>query len=105
MDVLKHSPRRMEVESLQKLHDHLLNLILYWEGAGLAFKPKMHLLVHLVYNASWSGNPSYHTTFADEGMNRVLADIARSAHRAVFEYRIFAHFDKLSEVSGKRRKV
>jgi hypothetical protein len=105
MDVLKSSPRRMDVESLQRLHDHTLNLILYWDGAGLAFKPKMHLLVHLVHFASWSGNPSYHTTFADEGMNKILADIARSAHRAVFEYRVFAHFNLLCELPAKRRKV
>jgi hypothetical protein len=109
ISVMRDSPRRVSVSAQQMMHDHMLNLITFWKAAELNEKPKLHLLCHLIHQAAWSGNPSFHTTFADEGMNKVLADISRSAHRSVFEVRVFAHFDSLTKLddarSAKKRKT
>ena len=54
---------------------------------------KNHALMHMVASTEWHGNPNWYATFVDEGLNSVLSAIAGSAHRRVWEERIFAHFE------------
>ena len=105
IDVMKASPTRMPRTDYDRVMGALLNLLRFWEEAGLAFKPNVHLFVHVLLRAPWSGNPADHTTFADEGINRTLGALCRVAHRLVWELRVFAHCTKTQDVSsGKRQR-
>ena len=108
IDTMSVAGRAMTTLEHQTLHDNYMHVARFWKEAGLKFKPKMHAFAHLVHNVPYSGNPAFHTTFLDESENRVLAEICRSAHRQVFEYRGFAHYNafvKLKSRSAKSRRT
>lgn len=100
---MRDSPRVLSAAESQRLHDAFNKLARHWALSGLPTKPKMHLLCHMVGNADYHGIPGMHTTFADEGLNRVLAQMGRVAHRNVWELRIFAHFQKHQALEPKRK--
>eukprot|EP00969_Alexandrium_andersonii_P116908 5169302-Alexandrium_andersonii.AAC.1 len=61
----------------------------------------------MVDATAWHGNPNWYATFVDEGLNSVLGAIAGSAHRQVWEERVFAHFEAaggtgLGNLAGRR---
>ena len=70
--------------------------------ADIRMKPKAHQFLHLVQRCGYIGNPNFYATMWDEGMNAVLAGVARSAHRSVWEARIFESFTAL--VRAQRRR-
>jgi hypothetical protein len=41
------------------------------------------------------GNPWHHACWQDEGLNKVVAEIFRAAHRATFERRMLYRFHAL----------
>ena len=61
-------------------------------AAGILRTPKFHLMLHLVANARYSGNPHWHSTFIDEGWNGRLKALACRAHRLNWHLRVLAHF-------------
>ena len=108
IDTMSVAGRVMTTLEHQTLRDNYVHVARFWKEAGLKFKPKMHAFAHLVRNVPYSGNPAFHATFLDESENRVLAEICRSAHRQVFEYRVFAHYNafvKLKSRSAKSRRT
>ena len=104
--VLKKSPQRVAPAALQKMYDAMLVFFRFWHLAKLPVKPKLHMLMHMLERTAWSGNPAFHSTFADEGLNKVLAATSRVAHRAVWELRIFAYFERTeTERATKARRA
>lgn len=95
--VLHEAPRILTASGTQRFHDAFNTMARYWSLAGLGKKPKLHLLMHMVGNSDFHGNPGLHSTFVDEGLNKVLAQIGRSAHRRVWELRVFAHFARAQD--------
>ena len=106
IDIYRDSPARLPPLKFQQSCDNLVNMLRYWEEAGIAFKPKTHLFVHLVLRAKWSGNPNHHSTFEGESINKTLGTLGRMSHRMVWELRVFAYFDKSQEdCASKRRRL
>ena len=52
-----------------------------YDRAGGSLKPKWHMMCHAIERLHLFGNPRFYWTYRDEGMNGVLAKIARSCHR------------------------
>ena len=105
IDVLDSSPRKMERFQVQRLYDSVKAMLAGWTAADIEFKPKMHLLFHLVERARTHGNPRFYGTFLDESLNCTLRDIARSAHRLTWEARIFSRFGWAEERRVKKQKL
>lgn len=103
VQTMRTAPRVLPPSDIQRLHDDFNKFVRFWGVSGLAFKPKMHLLMHLIGNASHHGNPGMHTTFHDEGLNRVLAQMGRVAHRRNWELRVLAHFIKYQSLDRARK--
>ena len=103
VSILGSSPRRMSDDDVQKMYDATKRLRL-WHLCEFK-KTKLHFLVHMVQRAARAGNPTYYSTVADEGLNKVLAAIARAAHRSVWELRIFSHFQQAETFRTAKRKV
>jgi hypothetical protein len=47
--------------------------------------PKRHLVVHLLHEISWFGNPSAYSCFYDEWLNKMLKEYLRTVSQATFE--------------------
>lgn len=104
-DIMKEGARCLKVAELQRFHDAMSSVARMWQVTGLRFKPKLHLLAEMVYESSWSGNPSYAWTFEDEGLNKILAHIGFAAHRKVWEYRVFAHWSEFEAMRISKNRV
>jgi hypothetical protein len=103
-DLLESSPRNVPPHNLQRMFDMVKRHIVLSLRAGIPMKPKHHLLLHLVERTAVHGNPGFYSTFADEGINRVLKRIGEGAHRSVWEARVFAHFGKLESRMLSRKR-
>ena len=62
------------------------------ELAGIPWKPKVHLAVHLVLSAGRFGNPSLLGNWIDESDNRKLSLVASTAAAPVWHKRILSIF-------------
>ena len=92
LDVTRSSPLRMAPADRQRLADAVLRFVSLREAAGVAFKPKAHLFVHVLHDAVRFGNPYRTGTWLDEGLNSKLAAVCASAHACVWSQRVLATF-------------
>lgn len=99
-ELLASSPRRVPLNILQEMYDTVKMHLTMCKRAGVPMKPKHHLLLHLVERTAKNGNPGYYSTFADEGINRLLKKVGQAAHRSVWEARVLLHF---GQVQGATR--
>ena len=80
-DILKIEIRKLSRMQCQHLMQHYLRFLTLYLKAGGVWRPKCHLLLHLIQRAMVQGNPRLYSTYRDESLNGVIAKIARSAHR------------------------
>ena len=83
---------RMPVTARQAVADALVKFVGLREAAGIPFKPKAHLTVHMISDCARFGNPRLTGTWVDEGLNAALAATCRAAHAAVWSERVMACF-------------
>ena len=81
MNSISGWPNTME---RQNMLDSLLRHVTLCGQAGMRLLPKHHLLVHAVQRMQHQGNPKAYTTYHDEHLNGMLANMARSAHAWTF---------------------
>lgn len=58
-----------------------LRFLSFYDKAGGPWIPKCHLMIHLLQNTVFKGNPRLYSTYRDESFNGLIAKIARSCHR------------------------
>jgi len=87
----QHGPS-LPPSAVQALVDAVLRFLVMREPAGIGYIPKMHEMVHLVYQSRRAGNPRHWATWEDEGLNMTLAAVARTAHPTVWSRRVLATF-------------
>jgi hypothetical protein len=102
-DLLDTSPRIVPPEILQKMYDVVKTHVKLSARVGIKMKPKHHLLLHMVKRTLRHGNPGWYSTFEDEGINRILKQVGKAAHRTVWEVRVFSHFRKAEVFRGRKR--
>lgn len=95
-------PGNLGEERLRHLKTAVLLYLNNREAAGIPWKPKAHLMVHLVWQCARFGNPRLVGTWHDESLNRELAQVARSAHSRVWHTRVLAVF---SDTRGPTNKA
>ena len=83
-DILKIEIRKLSRMQCQHLMQHYLRFLTLYLKAGGVWRPKCHLLLHLIQRAMVQGNPRLYSTYRDESLNGVIAKIARSAHRSTW---------------------
>ena len=79
--VLRQEGRTMGRSQCQTLFQNYTRFLTLYLRAGGVWRPKCHLLVHLIQRALVKGNPRLYSTYRDESLNGIIAKIARSAHR------------------------
>ena len=100
-DTLDSSKRKMTARQIQTAYDCIKKMNALWDTADIHRTPKLHLTFHMIERAQTEGNPNFYSTYLDESLNRTLRDIARVAHRRVWEMRMFDSFAR----SEQRRSV
>ena len=68
-------------------------------GLCSTLRPKVHLMMHLILQADYLGNPLNHHTYQDESLNGKLARIARSTHRRRFMIATMTKYKLMTEIS------
>jgi hypothetical protein len=92
MQVSRSNPLRLSVEARQSIADALIRFVTLREAAGIVFKPKAHLVTHMIADLGRFGNPCNTGTWVDEGLNARLAAVCKSSNRAVWSQRVMAVF-------------
>ena len=108
MRITRGAPGQLSPGQRQGLIDAALKHLNLREAAGIPWKPKLHLFLHLVAQAQTCGNPLELGTWHDESLNRQLAQVASTAHAAVWHKRILATFSHASGPTHqppKKRRV
>ena len=83
-DILSVEIRKLSRKQCEQLLQHYLRFLTLYLKAGGVWRPKCHLLLHLILRALVQGNPRLYSTYRDESLNGVIAKIARSAHRSTW---------------------
>ena len=100
LQLLVVSPAKVPLQTCQTLMDLCIRHLRLLSEAGVHYTPKHHLWCHLTLRIRTAGNPRCYSTFLDESLNRVLANIAAKAHRSTWELRTFHRVQLLPLVSG-----
>ena len=90
--ITRKAKLRMSVGERQNLTDAMIRFLVLREAAGLQFKPKMHLMLHLVQGIGRFGNPLHTGTWVDEGLNHDMVKVGSNAHALVWARRVLAAF-------------
>ena len=91
-DLCKAAGPVLTVAEAQHLIDLAKRAASLREPAGIDFTPKWHIMLHLVCDAYWRGNPRAYATFADEGINGFLAQLAACCHSLTWHKSVLANF-------------
>ena len=92
LSLTRASPLVLTRKTLQGIADSFARFLTLRQDAGIAWKPKAHLMVHMPQDAAFFGNPYLNGTWVDESLNSKLAVVAQSAHISVWSQRIMACF-------------
>ena len=79
-----------DIQNITDLHVALA------KDAGVPMYPKHHLFRHLAAEICRKGNPRFYSTYHDESVNGVIANIAATTHRARLERMTFRKYGYLT---------
>lgn len=112
MEATRAASLRMSARQRQATADALCKFLHFREEAGIAWKPKAHLASHMIADCVRFGNPVWTGTWLDEGLNKDLAAVCKTAHTLVWSRRVLASFAhvagpsaRLAAQMAKRQKV
>lgn len=94
----------LDTPAVQRLHDVAKKYLRMSELAGVRQKPKAHLFAHMVSRCAVQGNPDAYATMPDESFNGIVAKMARSAHRLVWEARVLEYAEQSAVLQERKRK-
>ena len=98
-DIITNHPVMVPPTDAQRLMDATKIALRMMQELGVPPKPKMHAMVHLAHDAREKGSPALHGTWLDEGLNRVLKQMASGAHRIHWTRRVL---DNMNDVLARR---
>jgi hypothetical protein len=108
MDITRRAQGRMLPRERQLLMDAVLRFLALRSDAAVPWIPKMHLMIHLVHQCAKFGNPREVATWVDEGLNRQLASVCKTAHALVWHRRVLATMNHLlgkQSTKGVKRRA
>ncbi|CAE7032303.1 unnamed protein product [Symbiodinium sp. CCMP2592] len=103
--VMANGPRAIDERFCGMLFDHYNRFICLCERAGVALLPKCHMMYHMIQRAVQKGNPRMYSTYIDESLNGLIAQICRSVHRrgwALEVYRKLAMMECFQQEANDR---
>jgi hypothetical protein len=65
------------------------------------FKPKHHMMWHLIYNIAEHGNPKSYATWKDESLNKQLKAVCRFTSQLTFENSVLT---RMQELLGTKKR-
>ena len=93
LKITRSAQLRLKPSEVQGLVNAVNGYLSVREAAGIAFKPKCHLVLHLVWDSRVFGNPGLTATWIDESLNNQLSKVCQSAHAAVWSARVLAEYN------------
>jgi hypothetical protein len=105
MTITRSAGWKLSTSEQQGLTNAMLQFLTNRQPAGIPYKPKMHLFVHLVLSVEKHGNPRLVGTWKDESLNMQLANVCRSANTAVWHKRVLATFSHVRGPIAMKKPV
>ena len=93
LDLTRASPWRLSASARQGICDAFVRFLTFRERAQIAWKPKTHLMIHMISDCAKFGNPYVNGTWLDEGLNIQLSRVCRSAHAQVWFVRVLVSME------------
>ena len=93
VEISRRGPLNLPPGDRQALMDCALGYLSRRREAGIPWKPKCHMFIHLCQEAFKFGNPGLTGTWIDEGLNLRLGKCCAGAHAAVWAQRVLAEYN------------
>jgi hypothetical protein len=98
MRIIRNNAFRVPWDQCQLLMHLCRRHLALMEACGVKFLPKAHQWVHMTSKVRTCGNPRLYSCFLDEGLNLVLALMAKASHRTRWHLSIFTRVRLLPHV-------
>ena len=112
LDMIRQNPKRMPINLVQNFHTCAKGYLRLLPILGVLPKPKDHMLMEMAIHLTRVGSPQLYGCWVDEGLNRLLRDVAGGAHSTVHERRVLIEFPRAHDnararmsSSSKKRRV
>ena len=104
LEITRKHGQHLPAAARQELVDCAVRYLALREPAGLPWRPKCHMFLHLVFESRVFGNPRVTGNWVDEGLNRRLAKVCAASASAVWARRVLATFAHLPKHALAKRK-
>ena len=106
LDITRSASSRLSRSEAQGLVDAAVRFRNLADICPIKFRPKWHLMLHLVQSALRVGNPRLiSAVWVDEDLNSELSCVSKHAHALVWSRRIIATFAHEAGPTARQRKV
>ena len=102
VDILRAHGRTIPTHAFQRCVDIVVAHNSVFRAAGGKLAPKHHYWFEMVLAIPTRGNPLFYTTYPDETLNGMFANISRAVHPKAFAISVLLHYRALRYAEGKR---
>ena len=103
LKLIRLYPKRFPVRAIEAYHRNAKTYLEKMELLLVNPKPKDHMLIEMANGIPFLGSPQLYANWQDEGLNRLLRDVASGAHSSVHDRRILVEFRKAHENDSRGR--
>jgi hypothetical protein len=98
--LLVSNPCDIPRPAIEQLWSTYVRHVAFYRRAGGLYRPKHHLMFHMIKRISSQCNPRFVSMYKDESLNGVIARIGRSVHRTQFGLSVHMKFSVLVSLKG-----
>ena len=103
LGLIRRYPKTFPAAAIQNFHTNAKAYLGLMEALGVLPKPKDHMLMEMSLRVAVMGSPALYGNWQDEGLNRLLRDVAGDAHSRVHERRILIEFPRAHDRARRKR--
>ena len=101
LSIIRDYPKKLPTREIQRFYSNSKGYLTKLEYLCIRAKPKDHMLIEMALRVAAMGSPQLYGNWHDEGLNRLLRDVAGGAHSLVHERRILLEFPVAHDNSRK----
>ena len=92
--IIRAHPKRATASACQDFHRNAKSHLGCLSDLRIPYKPKGHMLIEFAFRMPFMGSPQLYGCWHDEALNRLLKEVAGSAHALVHERRVLVGFPR-----------
>ena len=104
LELIRARPKTFPAAAIQSLHGSAKAYLVFLGSMDIVPKPKDHMLMEMSLRIPVMGSPALYGCWQDEGLNRLLRDVAKDAHSRVHDKRILSEFPRAHDRARAKKK-